>query len=62
MTGPAWTGLHALHAEWTKLRTVPSTAWLAPALAVLVAAVGAAVTGTSWWSRSSTRVRGGGRR
>ena len=38
--------LHALHAEWTKLRTVPSTALLAPALAVLVAAVGAAVTGT----------------
>ncbi|MES9609597.1 ABC transporter permease [Actinomadura sp. NPDC000929] len=46
MTGRAGTGLHALHAEWTKLRTVPSTAWLAPALAVLVAAVGAAVTGT----------------
>ncbi|WP_433471837.1 ABC transporter permease subunit [Spirillospora sp. CA-142024] len=39
-------GLWALRAEWTKLRTVPSTAWLVPALAALVAAVGAAVTGS----------------
>nr|WP_258940049.1 ABC transporter permease subunit [Actinomadura glauciflava] len=54
VTGRAWTGLHALHAEWTKLRTVPSTAWLAPALAVLVAAVGAAVTGTVDTSHCTT--------
>ncbi|TDB75034.1 ABC transporter permease [Actinomadura sp. KC216] len=35
----------AVRAEWTKLRTVPSTGWLLLALAGLTAAVGAAVTG-----------------
>lgn len=37
--------VHAAHAEWTKLRTLPGMVWLLPALAALVAAVGAAVTG-----------------
>jgi ABC-type transport system involved in multi-copper enzyme maturation permease subunit len=47
-------GLHALHAEWTKLRTVPSTALLVPVLALLVAAVGAAVTGSVDTSHCTT--------
>ncbi|NDU76617.1 ABC transporter permease subunit [Actinomadura sp. DSM 109109] len=54
MTGRTWTGAHALHAEWTKLRTVPGTALLAPALAVLLAAVGAAVTATVDTSHCAT--------
>lgn len=33
---------HALHAEWTKLRTVPGPAWLLAGLAVLTIAVGTA--------------------
>ncbi|MEV5534756.1 ABC transporter permease [Streptomyces prunicolor] len=38
-----WSGsLHALHAEWTKLRTLPSTWWLLAATVALTAAVGAA--------------------
>ncbi|WP_242619885.1 hypothetical protein, partial [Actinomadura fibrosa] len=37
---------HALHAEWTKLRTLRSSAWLLLGLAVLMAGVGAAVTGS----------------
>ncbi|WP_244938567.1 ABC transporter permease subunit [Actinomadura madurae] len=41
----ALTAVHAAHAEWTKLRTLPGMVWLLPALAALVAAVGAAVTG-----------------
>jgi len=41
--GRAWAGLpDALRAEWTKLRTVPGTAWILPATCVLTAAVGAA--------------------
>ncbi|MEU8803448.1 ABC transporter permease subunit [Spirillospora sp. NPDC048819] len=35
----------AVRAEWTKLRTLPSTMWLLPALAGITLAVGAAVTG-----------------
>lgn len=38
--------MNALHAEWTKLRTLPSTWWVLAALAGLTAAVGAAVTGS----------------
>jgi ABC-2 type transport system permease protein len=34
----------ALHAEWTKLRTVPSTAWTALSLVVATVAVGAFAT------------------
>ena len=34
----------ALHAEWTKLRTLPGTLWLVAGLAVLTYAVGAAAT------------------
>ena len=38
-----WRGsLHALHAEWTKLRTLPSTWWLLAATVALTAAMGAA--------------------
>jgi ABC-2 type transport system permease protein len=33
----------ALHAEWTKLRTAPGTAWLLFAAAALTVAVSAAV-------------------
>ncbi len=33
---------HPLHAEWTKLRTLPGTMWLLAAAAVLTAAVSAA--------------------
>ncbi|MFF2185368.1 ABC transporter permease [Streptomyces sp. NPDC058155] len=36
----------ALHAEWTKLRTVPSTWWLLLAVVVLTVTLGAAATGT----------------
>ncbi|MFD3522631.1 ABC transporter permease [Streptomyces sp. NPDC058653] len=36
----------ALHAEWTKLRTVPSTWWLLVAVAALTWVLGAAATGT----------------
>jgi ABC-2 type transport system permease protein len=39
----AWAGLSgALRAEWTKLRTVPGTAWILAAICVLTVAVGAA--------------------
>jgi ABC-2 type transport system permease protein len=39
----AWGGLSdALRAEWTKLRTVPGTAWILAAICVLTVAVGAA--------------------
>lgn len=43
-TGQAgWSSLgEALHAEWTKLRTLPGTFWLVLAIAVLTVAVGAA--------------------
>jgi ABC-2 type transport system permease protein len=34
----------ALHAEWTKLRTLPGTFWLLAAMAVLTCALGAAVS------------------
>ncbi len=41
--GPAWAGLaDALRAEWTKLRTVPGTAWILTGICVLTIAVGAA--------------------
>ena len=36
----------ALHAEWTKLRTLPGTFWLLAATAVLTCAVGTAVAAT----------------
>ncbi|WP_233526121.1 ABC transporter permease subunit [Actinomadura spongiicola] len=36
----------AVRAEWTKLRTLPSTGWLLFALAGITVAVGAAVTGS----------------
>ncbi|NGN69663.1 ABC transporter permease subunit [Streptomyces sp. A7024] len=41
--GPTWTTTAArlLHAEWTKLRTVPSTWWLLGTAVALMAAVGA---------------------
>lgn len=40
---PAWAGLaDALRAEWTKLRTVPGTAWILTGICVLTIAVGAA--------------------
>ena len=35
-------GIRALHAEWTKVRTAPGTIWLLAGAAVLTAAVGAA--------------------
>jgi ABC-2 type transport system permease protein len=39
----AWAGLSdALRAEWTKLRTVPGTAWILTTICVLTVAVGAA--------------------
>jgi ABC-2 type transport system permease protein len=42
-TERAWAGLpDALRAEWTKLRTVPGTAWILTAICVLTVAVGAA--------------------
>ncbi len=41
--GQTWAGLSdALRAEWTKLRTVPGTAWILTAICVLTIAVGAA--------------------
>jgi ABC-2 type transport system permease protein len=41
--GQAWAGLaDALRAEWTKLRTVPGTAWILTGICVLTVAVGAA--------------------
>jgi ABC-2 type transport system permease protein len=45
---PAWPAtmrdaLHALHAEWTKLRTAPGTSWLLAATITLTVAVSAAV-------------------
>ena len=36
----------ALHAEWTKLRTLPSNLWLVAANVALILAVGAAASGT----------------
>lgn len=36
---------HAVHAEWTKLRTLPSTGWLLLALVVCTVLAGAATTG-----------------
>ena len=40
-----WTSLReALHAEWTKLRTLPGTPWLLAALILLTVAVSAAAT------------------
>jgi ABC-2 type transport system permease protein len=36
----------ALHAEWTKLRTLPGTFWLVAAIAALTLAVGAAASST----------------
>ncbi len=42
-----WTGLpDALHAEWTKLRTLASTWWLLAAAVALTVVVGAAVAAT----------------
>src|ERR1700728_4959436 len=42
--GAGWAGLpDALHAEWTKLRTLASTWWLLLAAAALTVVVGAAV-------------------
>ncbi len=38
---------HALHAEWTKLRTVPGPAWLLLGIAALTIAVSAAVAGAT---------------
>ena len=37
----------ALRAEWTKLRTVPGTAWILAAICVLTVAVGAATAATT---------------
>ncbi len=37
-------GIHAVHAEWTKLRTLPSTWWLLMATVALTVALGAAAT------------------
>lgn len=38
--------MRALHAEWTKLRTLPSNGWLVLATAVLTVAAGVAATAT----------------
>lgn len=46
MSGPAQMRRTALHAEWTKLRTVPSTWWLLLAAAVLTVALSAVATGS----------------
>ena len=49
-TGPGRAGSDvagALHAEWTKLRTVPGTIWLLLAAAVLTAAVSAAAAAST---------------
>jgi ABC-2 type transport system permease protein len=40
---PVRDGLDVLRAEWTKVRTVPETAWLVAGIAMLTVAVGAAV-------------------
>jgi ABC-2 type transport system permease protein len=48
-----WAGLlDALRAEWTKLRTVPGTAWTLAAVVVLTVAVGAAATAAAKCSPS----------
>ncbi len=41
------TGVEALHAEWTKLRTLPGTGWLLAAAAALTIAVSAAADAAS---------------
>ena len=49
LRGPraGWTGwCETLHAEWTKLRTLPGTPWLVLAVAALTFAVSAAATAT----------------
>ncbi len=43
----------AVHAEWTKLRTLASTYWLALAVAVLTVGVSAAVVGASSYQSGS---------
>ncbi|TYK45077.1 ABC transporter permease subunit [Actinomadura decatromicini] len=53
-TGPALQAGRAVRAEWTKLRTLPSTAWLLLALAAVTVAVGAAVTGAVDTSHCAT--------
>jgi ABC-2 type transport system permease protein len=45
---------HALHAEWTKLRTVSGPAWLLLGLAVLTIAVSAAAVGATHCPQSLT--------
>jgi ABC-2 type transport system permease protein len=45
---------HALHAEWTKLRTVSGPAWLLLAIAALTIAVGAAAVGATHCPRNLT--------
>jgi ABC-2 type transport system permease protein len=45
---------HALHAEWTKLRTVSGPAWLLLAVAALTIAVGAAAVGATHCPRNLT--------
>ena len=45
----------ALHAEWTKLRTVPGTGWLLLAAAVLTGAVSAAAAAASTARRATAR-------
>jgi ABC-2 type transport system permease protein len=48
-----WAGLRdALRAEWTKLRTVPGTAWMLAAVVVATVAVSAAVVGATKCSPS----------
>lgn len=42
---------YALHAEWTKLRTLPSNAWLAVAVAAFTVLAGVAATATADASR-----------
>lgn len=44
----------AVRAEWTKLRTLPSTAWLAAAVVVLTVGLGAATTASVDTSRCPT--------
>jgi ABC-2 type transport system permease protein len=43
---------HALHAEWTKLRTVPGPAWLLLGLAAVTIAVSAAAVGATHCPRN----------
>jgi ABC-2 type transport system permease protein len=45
---------HALHAEWTKLRTVPGPAWLLLGVAALTIAVSAAAAGAAHCPRNLT--------